>query len=143
MVQKTIIFLWVAVMLLSSCAHQFGETGISKPDEYTRTFEAKERVILKAVARLIEEKNNGDKVSIDFVNNRVDSDYVVSDDWRTKTSARVTRLNWKECKVTLAITTEKKTQTGWEMRRLLGKKQYDSFFSLLELKIYEEMANVE
>jgi hypothetical protein len=41
------------------------------------------------------------------------------------------------------VTTEKKTQTGWEIRRLLGKEQYDSFFSVLELKIYEEMARIQ
>jgi len=55
----------------------------------------------------------------------------------------VKRLNWKECEVTLAVTTEKKTNTGWEMRRLLEKDQYDRFFSVIDLKIYEEMSKGE
>jgi len=67
---------------------------------------------------------------------------VVSGDWRTKTSARVRRLNWKECEVTLIVTTEKKTDNGWEMRRLLKKEQYDNFFSVIELKTYEEMSRI-
>lgn len=142
---KTISLLFWGIIIISliSCANQLGETVIAQPDEFTQTFEAKEPIILKAIARIIREKNNGDKVTIDHENNRVDSDYVTSGDWRTKTSAQVKRISWKECDVHLVITTEKKTPTGWETRRLLGKKQYDSFFSLLELRIYEEMANVQ
>jgi hypothetical protein len=44
--------------------------------------------------------------------------------------------------VTLVVTTEKKTDKGWEMRRLLRKEQYDNFFSVIELKVYEEMSRV-
>ena len=43
----------------------------------------------------------------------------------------------------LAVTTEKKTETGWEIRRLLQKEQYDSFFSVIDLRIYEEMSKIE
>ena len=60
-----------------------------------------------------------------------------------KTSARVRRLNWKECEVALVVTTEKKTRTGWELQRLLGPDQYLVFFSVIELKVYEEMAKIE
>ena len=67
---------------------------------------------------------------------------MVSGEWRTKTNARVRRLNWKECEVTLIVTTEKKTEKGWEMRRLLQKEQYDTFFSVIELNIYEEMSRI-
>lgn len=117
-------------------------TVISKPDEYTHIYEAKEKIILKAIASVLKEKNIGSNVIIDEKNNRVDSDFVVSDDWRTKTTASVKRLNWKECEVNLLVTTEKKTKKGWELRRLLGKEQYDSFFSMIDLKIYEEMSKI-
>ena len=145
MIKKTVIlsFIFIMIIHLMSCANQLGSTVISKPDEHTRVYEAKEKIILKAIASIIKEKKNGDNVSIDFKNNRIDSDYVVLDDWRTKTTARVNRLNWKECEVTLAVTTEKKTEAGWEMRRILQKEQYDSFFSVIDLKIYEEMSKVE
>ncbi|MEE9911244.1 MAG: hypothetical protein K4571_05925 [Deltaproteobacteria bacterium] len=149
MIKKTIL-LFFAVMLaisLISCAHELGDgfrsAVISKPEEHKHVYEAKEKVILKSIAGVLEEKKIGDNISIDYNHNRVDSDYVISDDWRIKTNARVKRLNWKECEVSLIVTTEKKTKTGWELRRLLGKDQYDSFFSVIDLKIYEEMYKVE
>lgn len=144
MIQKSLIlcFSFMAVLCLASCAGKFGSEVLSSPDEYRHVYEAKEKYILKAVAGVLEEKKIGQKVTIDYGNYRVDSDYVVSGDWRTRTSARVRRLNWKECEVTLAVTTEKKTDKGWEMRRLLKQEQYDNFFSVIELKIYEEMSRI-
>ncbi len=126
-----------------SCATPFGKTVLSTPDEYSHVYEAKEKYVLRAIAAVLREKDIGKNVSIDYDHNRVTSDYVVSGDWRTKTDARVRKLNWKECEVTLAVTTEKKTDKGWEMRRLLEKRQYESFFSIIDLKIYEEMSKAE
>lgn len=128
---------------LISCAHDFGQTVISQPDEYTYSYEANEKVILKAIARVFKEKNIGSNVRIDWNNLRVDSDYVISNDWRTKANARVERLNWQKCEVSLIITTENKTETGWEVRRLLHKEQYGTVFNVIEMKIYEEMSVVE
>jgi hypothetical protein len=145
MISKTVLlsFAFVLIIYLMSCANPFGSTVISKPDEHTHVYEAKEKVVLKAIAGVLKEKDIGSNVTIDHKNNRVDSDYVVSDDWRTKTTAHVKRLNWKECEVSLTVITEKKTKTGWEMRRLLQKEQYDSFFSVIDLKIYEGMSKGE
>jgi len=145
MIQNTGIPALVAILVIFflSCAHNFGSAVIAKPDEYTHVFEAKEKIILKAVAAVIKEKSIGEKVSIDFKNNSVDSDYVIANDWRTKANARVRRLNWKECEMSLTVTTEKKTDKGWEMRRLLEKEQYENFFKIIELRIYEEMSRVE
>ncbi len=144
MIKKNVLLLFALILIihLLSCATEFGMTVISKPDEYTHIYEAKEKIILKAIASVLKEKNIGSNVIIDEKNNRVDSDFVVSDDWRTKTTASVKRLNWKECEVNLLVTTEKKTKKGWELRRLLGKEQYDSFFSMIDLKIYEEMSKI-
>jgi hypothetical protein len=133
----------VIIVNLVSCVAGIGLVVISKPDEYAHVYEAKETVILKAIAGVFKEKNIGANVTIDQKNHRVDSDYVVSGDWRTKANARVQRLNWKECEVILAVTTEKKTETGWEIRRLLEKEQYYSFFSVIDLAIYEEMSKIE
>ena len=146
MIKKNVIlsFTLILVINLVSCAHEFGSTkAISKPDEYTHVYEAKEKFVLRAIAVVLKEKEIGSNVIIDRKNHRVDSDYVVADDWRTKTTARVKQINWKECEVTLVVTTEKKTKTGWEMQRLLAKEQYDSFFSVIDLKVYEEMSKVE
>jgi hypothetical protein len=133
----------VIMLNLVCCGATRGQVAISKPDEYTHVYEAKETVILRAIAGVFKEKNIGANVTIDQKNHRVGSDYVVSGDWRTKANARVRRLNWKECEVTLAVTTEKKTEAGWEIRRLLEKEQYYSFFSVIDLKIYEEMSKIE
>ena len=138
-----LIIVFVIIVNLVSCGAVIGRVVISKPDEYSHLYEANEKIILKAIAGVFKEKNIGANVTIDQKNHRIDSDYVVSGDWRTKASARVQRLNWKECDVVLAVTTEKKTETGWEIRRLLQKEQYDSFFSVIDLKIYEEMSRIE
>ena len=145
MFNKRVLLLLVltSVMYIISCATDFSMTkAISKPDEYTHIYEAREKIVLKAIAMVLTEKNIGNNVTIDEINQKVDSDYVVSDDWRTKTTASVKRLNWKECEVRLSVITEKKTKKGWEMRRLLDKEQYDNFFSVIDLKIYEEMSKV-
>ncbi len=144
MIQKSLVlfFSFMAVLCLASCAGKFGTEVLTSPDEYKHVYEAKEKYILKAIAGVLEEKKIGQKVTIDYSNHRVDSDYVVSGEWRTKTNARVRRLNWKECEVTLIVTTEKQTEKGWEMRRLLKKEQYDNFFGVIELKVYEEMSRI-
>ena len=138
-------FVLMVTLCLISCANQFkfGSEPISKPEEYKHVYEAKEKYVLRAIAAVLKEKEIGNNVVIDQRNHRVDSDYVVSGDWRTKTTARVKQLTWKECEVTLIVTTEKKTKTGWEMQRLLGKDQYESFFSVIDLKIYEEMSKID
>jgi hypothetical protein len=145
MINKKYILLLSLILIINliSCWGGLGRTVILKPDEYSHIYEAKEKVILRAVASVFKEKNIGTHVTIDEKNRLVSSDYQDSGDWRTKSTARVKRLNWKECEVFLSVTTEKKTAKGWEMRRLLQKEQYDTFFSVIDLKIYEEMSKIE
>jgi len=117
------------------------ETGepIDRPDEYTHVLEAKEKYILRAAARVLEERDLG-KATIHADRNEVTSDYVVRGDWRTRSHARIRRIDWKRCALTLSVVTERKTATGWEMRRLLGKDQYDKIFYVIENRVYQEMA---
>ena len=145
MVNKKFLLLFFVILIINliSCIRDMGGVEILKPDESSHVYEAKETIILKAIAGVIKEKKIGTHVRIDQKNLQVDSDYLESGDWRTKASAGVKRLNWKQCEVILAVTTEKKTKAGWEMRRLLQKQQYDTIFDIIELKIYEEMSNVE
>lgn len=139
---RFIVFLFFICNIIS-CANELGNTLIYQPDEYTYTYEASEKIILRAIAGVFKEKNIGSNVAINQSDFRVDSDYVISGDWRTKANARVQRLNWKKCEVTLVVTTERKTETGWEVRRLLQKEQYETIFRVIELKIYEEMSMIE
>lgn len=130
------------LVFCAACARDLVSARMTEPEAYTHIYEAKEKHVLRAIAAVLKEKKIGENVAIDAKNHRVDSDYVVDGDWRTKTSARTKQLNWKECEVRLTVITEKKTDGGREMRRLLGKSQYENFFSVIELKIYEEMSNV-
>jgi len=131
---------WAIVALFGICLISCTEEGkvLSKPDEYTRVFEAKEEVVVRAIARTYKDKGFGD-ATIDADENRVESGYLIQGDWRTKSMARVKAINWKECEVTLSVITEKKTPDGWEMRRLLEKRQYDTFFDAIDLEIYKDM----
>ncbi|HYA15435.1 MAG TPA: hypothetical protein VEF33_13955 [Syntrophales bacterium] len=114
-----------------------GGQVISKPDEYTRVYEASEDIILRALTQVFKEKGFGNS-SITPDKKQIESDYLFQSDWRSKAIARVKKKNWKECEVTLSVITEKKTSAGWEMRRLLEAEQYDKLFSATELQIYQE-----
>jgi hypothetical protein len=73
MIKKAVILSFILMMIihLVSCANNLGSTVISRPDEYTRVYEAKEKIILNAIAGVIKDKKNGDNVSIDLKNKRV------------------------------------------------------------------------
>ncbi|MBN1662404.1 MAG: hypothetical protein JW943_02275 [Deltaproteobacteria bacterium] len=143
---RTVVFglIIFTIVNLSACAMiGIGRTVIAEPDEYSHIYEAKEKYILQAIARVFKERDMGKNVHIDESKNTVDSDFIVRDNWRTKGAARLKRLNWKECEVLLTVTTEKKTEKGWEMRRLLGREQYEKIFDAVNRQIYEEMYKTE
>jgi len=126
--------------LLTSCRE--GEEVISKPDEFRHVYEASENKLLQAIAQVIKDKGFG-TATINQETNQVESGYLMQDDWRTKVIARVKKIDWKECEVELSVITEKRVSNGWEMRRLLGKQQYDNFFDAIELQLYQEMYKVK
>ena len=119
-----------------------GEQVISKPDEFTHIYEAGENIVIQAIALTFKEKGFGN-ATINPDKNQVESEYIIQGEWRTKSTARVKKINWKECEVALSVNTEKKTKTGWEMRRLLEKRQYDKIFNAIELQIYEQLYKVK
>ena len=127
-------------LLLASCTEE-GEV-ISKPDEFTHVYEASENKLIRAIAQVFKEKGFG-TATINQETNEVKSGYLIQDDWRTKGIARIKKINWKECEVVLSVITEKKISNGWEMRRLLGKRQYDTIFDAIELQLYQEMYKVK
>jgi hypothetical protein len=145
MIQRRLFFLVIifGIINLISCGSEIGQVIISQPDGYRHTFEAKEKFVLLAIARVFRDKNMGINVTINREKQTVETDFITQGDWRTKSSAYVRKLNWKESEVFLSVTTEKKAEKGWEMRRLLNKAQYDDLFDIIELKIYEELANIE
>jgi hypothetical protein len=143
--RKTLLIFLLPVIfatgfIFASCKEE-GEV-ISKPDEFAHVYEASENKLLQAVAQVFKDKGFG-TAAINQETNQVESGYLVQDDWRTKGIARVKKINWKECELVLSVITEKKASNGWEMRRLLGKKQYDTFFDAIEIQLYQEMYKVK
>jgi hypothetical protein len=126
-----------------SCGFITETTVIDTPDEYRRTYEAKEEIVLRAIARVFQERQMGLNVTINRKDRSVTTDFLTIDDWRTKSFARVKQIDWKETETVITIITEKKTKTGWQMVRVLKKEQYANLFSEIELRIYEEMAKIE
>ena len=66
-----LIIVFVIIVNLVSCGAVIGRVVISKPDEYSHLYEANEKIILKAIARVFKEKNIGSNVTIDQKNHRV------------------------------------------------------------------------
>lgn len=148
MESKTFLFyllslISVIILNLISCGPKIGQVVISRPDEYRHTYEAREKVILNAIARVFKDKSMGSNVRIDPEKQQVETDYIIQGDWRTRSTAKIRKLNWKESEVVLCVITEKKTEAGWEMRRLLDKDQYINLFDMIDLMIYEEMSKTE
>ncbi len=124
-------------MTLCSCSED-GER-IDRPDEFTHVYRAKEKHILQAIYQVIRDKELG-KATVNEASQEVTSDYVVQGEWRIRSLARIRKVARNETEVTLSIITEKKTSSGWEMRRLLDKEQYERFFGAIDTQIYREMA---
>ncbi len=125
---------------LTSCKE--GEEVITKPDEFAHVYEATEDNLIQAIAQVFKDKGFG-TATINREKNEVESAYLIQDDWRTRCVARVKKINWKECEVVLSVITEKKVPNGWQMRRLLSKKQYETFFDAIELQLYQEMYKIK
>jgi hypothetical protein len=146
MIPRRLLLLAIILNIINliSCGPENGQVVISQPDKYRHTFEAKEKFVLQAIAAVFRDKDDmGINVTINKEKHTVETDFITKGDWRVRSSASVRQLNWKECEVFLSVITEKKTEKGWEMRRLLNKEQYVDLFDTIELKIYEEMANIE
>lgn len=133
-------FAFVIGFFLTACTEE--GTVLTKPDEYVRAFDGNEKIILKAIAQVFKDKGFG-KSTINQEKREIESDVLIQNGWRSKSIARVTKINWKETEVALSVITEKQVDSGWEMRRLLQKKQYDSLFDAIELQIYQEMYKTE
>jgi hypothetical protein len=130
----------IAGLLLVSCMKS-GEL-ITKPDEHTRVYEVKEKILLRAIAQVFKDKAMG-VATIKEDKNEVVTEYLIQDDWRSKSIARVKKISWKETEVTLSVITEKKAGDKWELRRLLEKDQYDSILDAIELQSYREMNKID
>jgi len=137
-------FVFPAVLFLclswSSCVHT-PET-LPEPESNSQVFEADEKIILKAITRIFKDRGFGEpKMEAD--KGRLETDYVVQGDWRTKAIATVKKISRKEREVTLSVITEQKSSSQWKPKKLLGKEQYEKIFSEIEMQIYREWYKAE
>ena len=124
----------------ASCAHT--PESLPAPETNSQVFEADEKIILKAITRIFKDRGFGEpKVELD--KNRLETDYVVQGEWRTKAIATVKKISRKEREVTLSVITEQKSSSGWQSKKLLGKEQYEKIFSEIEMQIYREWYKAE
>ena len=134
-----VVTAWAALGLTACGGLGIGETVLSKPDEFSHTYEAKSKYILPAIAAEFKERGLGKGVRIDWDRQTVESDFVTKDDIRTRGVARVKKVNLKENEVFLSVITERKKAGSWEQRRFVEKEEYEKIFSKIEVKIYQQM----
>src|SRR4030065_1894092 len=84
-----IIFLYYffIIIFLFSCGFITETSVIDTPDEYRRTYEAKEEIVLRAIARVFQERQMGLNVTIKRNDRTVLTEYLTEGDWRTKSFA--------------------------------------------------------
>jgi hypothetical protein len=140
------MILWAA-LFLSSCAHTPEDPLTQEVDKSTQTFDASEKIIVRAITQVLKERGFGqakvEKAGEDQT--RLETEYQSQGDWRTKMEVTVKKISRKEREVTLVVTTEQKDSgpSGWKAKKLLGKEQYQKIFNEIEMQIYREWAKGE
>jgi hypothetical protein len=123
--------------LLLACIHT-PETMVV-PVGNKQTFDADEKIILKAIAQVFKDRGFGE-AKVEQEKGRLETDFVTQGDWRTKAAASLKKLNRKEREVTLSVSTEKQSAGKWQPRDVMGKDQYEKLFYEIDLQIYREWA---
>jgi hypothetical protein len=130
-------------LFLFSCILPPKDPASPEVDKSTQVFDASEKIVIRAITQVLKDKGFGqakeEKIGTD--QSRLITDYVPQGDWRTKVEATIKRIKPKESEVTLSVVTEQKTySSAWKPKKLMGKDQYEKFFSEIELQIYREWA---
>jgi hypothetical protein len=123
-------------VLVASC-NQFHE-ALPESQKVSQVYDADEKIILKAIAHVLKDHGFGNP-RVEADNSRLETDYVVEGDWRTKVVATIEKISPKKREVTLSVVTEKKSSSQWEPKRIMMKEQYDRLFGEIEMQIYREM----
>jgi hypothetical protein len=122
---------------ISAVDREHAPDAAPEPEKAIQVFEADEKVVLKAITRVLRDRGFGEsKVEAD--RGRLETDYMVQADWRTRVIATVKKISRNETEVALAVITEKKSSSGWQPKQLMGREQYDKFFREIEMQIYRE-----
>lgn len=134
-----VIFTILAFLFLSlftaACTH-FPDAPL-EPEKARQIFDADEKVILKAITRVLKDRGFGNP-RVEADKGRLETDYVVQGDWRTKVVATVEKISARKREVILSVITEKKSFSQWQPKKILRKEQYDQLFGEIEMQIYRE-----
>ncbi|MBM4329938.1 MAG: hypothetical protein FJ117_01735 [Deltaproteobacteria bacterium] len=122
-----------------SAACQHTPDALFEPQGTSQVFDADEKIIIRAIAQVLKDRGFGE-AQIEADQKRLETDYVVEKDWRTKVVATIKKVGRKEREVTLLVITEQKdaSPSGWKPKKLLGKEQYEKIFGEIEMQIYRE-----
>jgi len=107
-------------------------------EKASQVFDVDERIIVKAISRVLKDRGFGNS-RVEPDNSRLETEYVVEGDWRTKVVATIEKISPRKREVTLSIVTEKKTSSEWKPKKVMAKEQYDRMFGEIEMQIYREL----
>lgn len=137
-----LLFSLLAGLLLTACREETRDGLPAEPLRKTRVLEFNEKIILKALTNILKERGF-ENPKVDAEQGKVETDYLVQDDFRTKVEATVKKISRKEGEITLSVITEQRVAGGWKEKKILGKAQYDKFFDEIEIQAYRELAKGE
>ena len=123
-------------VLAAGCPH-FPDT-LPESQKVSQVFDVDEKIIVKAIARLLKDRGFG-TARVEADNSRLETDYIVEGEWRTKVVATIEKISPRRREVTLSIITEKKSSSQWQPKKVMKKEQYERLFGELEMQIYREL----
>lgn len=127
-------------LFLAACLEELDPSP--EPVGNTRVFDFNEKVILKAIANFLKEQGYVEpRVNEDA--GKVETDYFIKGDFRTKVEATVKKIGRRERTVTISVITEQKSSSQWKPKKMLDKEDYDKIFDEIEMEIYRELAKGE
>ena len=123
-------------VLAGSCGHF--HDALPESQKVSQIFDADEKIIVKAITRVLKDRGFGNP-RVEADNRRLETDYVVEGNWRTKVVATIEKIGPKKKEVTLSVVTEKKSYSKWQPKKIMMKEQYDKLFGEVEMQIYREL----
>ena len=119
-----------------TCSHF--HDALPESERVSQIFDVDEKIIVKAITRVLKNRGFGNP-RVEADNRRLETDYVVEGDWRTKVVATIEKIGPKKKEVTLSVVTEKKSSSQWQPKKVMVKEQYDRLFGEVEMQIYREL----
>jgi|GEM_PF-285070 len=139
-----IILLLSVCFFLSVLAAGCGHIPDTLPEsqKVSQVFDVDEKIIVKAISRVLKDRGFGTP-RVEADRSRLETDYIVEGDWRTKVVVTLEKVSPKKREVTLSVITEKKTSSQWQPKKVMMKQQYEKLFGEIEMQIYRELSEID